>query len=47
VQVTARAETLGLLDRSLLRLGGRRWLAHLLRLAVDRLGERTRQPAAS
>jgi hypothetical protein len=37
VEVAARAETLGRLDRLLLLAGGRRWLARSLRVALERL----------
>jgi hypothetical protein len=45
VEVVARAETLGPLDRMLLRLGGRRWLAYSLKQALESLDTRLRQPA--
>ncbi|MGZ6670096.1 MAG: hypothetical protein ACXVH3_36160 [Solirubrobacteraceae bacterium] len=47
VQVVAHADALGPLDAVLLRLGGRRWLARSLELALDGLEEQMRrQPAA-
>jgi hypothetical protein len=47
VQVVAHADALGPLDAVLLRLGGRRWLARSLELALEGLEEQMRrQPAA-
>jgi carbon monoxide dehydrogenase subunit G len=45
VQVVARADTLGLVDRVLLRLGGRRWLARSLEQALDSLDTNVRRGA--
>lgn len=44
VQVVASADTFGLLDRVLLRLGGRRWLVRSLAQALDNLDARVRGP---
>lgn len=51
VQVVAGAETIGLVDRVLLTIGGRRWLERSLELALERLEDRMRagiaQPASA
>ncbi len=43
VEIVARAESLGALDRMLLRLGGRRWLAQVLEAALAGLDAQTRE----
>ena len=40
VEVVGRAEALGLLDRVLLGLGGRRWLARSIELALEEIDRR-------